>query len=210
MVALPQMFDATQIDPTQGAGQLPVSDGMGHLVVISASIAKETKEKTGGLLELTLEIIDGPSKGASGPYRLNLWNNSPQAAEIAAKQLSAICHVTGVFQVNDSAQLHGKPFRVVVGAQTDPKYTQVNKVLDVNGNEPGKPPTHQPTQQTAPQTNPAGFGGQQQAPQQAAAGAWGSQPAAASPPPPPAAQQAWTPAANGAATTNGAKPPWQA
>ena len=136
-------FDATKYDPATVGAQLPVSPAEGWPVVITASEMKETQAKDGsGFLELTLQIIDGDHKGQEGKYRLNLFNKNEQAINIAYKQMSAICHVVGVFQVSDSAQLHGKPFRAIVGLQKEQKegtaYTEVKGVKDINGNDPGK------------------------------------------------------------------------
>jgi hypothetical protein len=177
-------FDATKFDPSQGMAQLPVGR---HPVVISSSEIVGTKDNTGGMLVLELTIIDGPAKGQTGAYRLNLYNQSQKAVEIAHRQLSAICHAIGIYQVNDSQQLHNQPFAIEVGLQRDAEaaakgYTEVKRILDRNGNEPGKPAgaaqPAQATQQPAPaqQAAPAagGWGG---APGGGAAPAGGGQPA---------------------------------
>jgi len=137
---LQQPFDATQFDPSQGIPSLPVGK---HPVVISASEIKATTAGDSGMLELELSIIDGPAKGQKGAYRLNLYNKSEKAVEIAHRQFSAICHVTGVYRVTDSQQLHNIPFVVEVALQKDPEaaakgYTEVKRVFDMRGNEPGK------------------------------------------------------------------------
>lgn len=209
MAQLIQAFNAQQYDPTQGGGSLPVGR---HPVIIESSEVKANKANDGGYLQLNLKLIDGPQMGTTGAYRLNLYHSNPQTAEIAHRQLSAICHVIGVFNVQDSQQLHNIPFIVEVGLQKGEEaaqkgYTEVKKVFDINGNEPGKAgqgaPAAQPQQQPAaqggfgqqqpaaqPQGNaPAWGGGQpaQQQPQGAPAGnapAWGQQPAQQ-----PAAQQ---------------------
>lgn len=169
-------FDATKFDPTQGVPSMPVGK---HPVVIVNDEVKPTKDNTGGYLELTVEIIDGPSKGRQGAIRLNLYNQSQQAVEIAHRQFSAICHCVGVFQVNDGRQLHNLPFMIEVALQKDPEaakkgYTEVVRYYDRNGNEPGKPGT----QGTAAQPQSGGFGGgagqgQQQPQGGAQAGGWG-------------------------------------
>ena len=202
MAQLIQAFNAQQYDPTQGGGSLPVGR---HPVIIESSEVKANKANDGGYLQLNLKLIDGPQMGTTGAYRLNLYHSNPQTAEIAHRQLSAICHCVGVFNVQDSSQLHNIPFIIEVGSQKG--YTEVKKVFDINGNEPGKAgqgaPAAQPQQQPAaqggfgqqqpaaqPQGNaPAWGGGQpaQQQPQGAPAGnapAWGQQPAQE-----PAAQQ---------------------
>lgn len=178
-----QAFNAKQYDPTQGVGSLPIGK---HPVIVESSEVKANKANDGGYLQLNLRIIDGPQQGTTGAYRLNLYHSNQQTVEIAHRQLSAICHVIGVFQVTDSSQLHNLPFLVEVGPQkNDPQYTEVKKVFDMNGNEPGKAgagaPAAQPQQQQ-PQGQPNGaWGGQQQPAQQPAqqpqGAAWGGQPA---------------------------------
>ena len=138
-----QPFNPSNYDPTQSAGQLPVGK---HPVIIDGHEITATKAGDGGLAILNLAIIDGPMKGSSGVYRLNLYNQSQVACEIAHKQLSAICHVTGMAGtiITDLSQLHNKQFYVQVGVQkNNPEYTQIEKVFDINGNEPGKVPVQQ-------------------------------------------------------------------
>ena len=174
-----QPFNAQQYDPTQGVGSLPIGK---HPVIIETSEVKANKANDGGYLQLNLRIIDGPQSGTQGAYRLNLYHTNQQTVEIAHRQLSAICHVIGVFQINDSSQLHGIPFLIEVGPQkNDPQYTEVKKVFDMNGNEPGK--AGQGAAPAQPQQAAAGFGQQpqgggfqQQPAQQPAQGAaWGGQ-----------------------------------
>ena len=183
MAQLLQAFNAQQFDPTQGGGSLPVGR---HPCIIESSEVKANKANDGGYLQLNVKLIDGPQTGTTGAYRLNLYHSNPQTAEIAHRQLSAICHCVGVFNVKDSGQLHNIPFIIEVGLQKGEEaaqkgYTEVKKVFDINGNEPGKAgqgaPQAQPQQQPAAQ---GGFGQQQpaQQPQQPQSGAaWGGQPA---------------------------------
>lgn len=150
------LFDATNIDPSQGTPSLPVGK---HPVVIKEGEVKGTKDNSGGLVALTLEIIDGPQKGTTGVYRINLYNASQEARDIAQRQMSALCHVTGVFKVENLQQLYGKPFVVEVGLQKGEEaqqkgYTEVKRVYDINGNEPGKSGSAAPQ----PQNNNAGGG----------------------------------------------------
>lgn len=133
-------FDSNGIDPSYGAGgsQLPAGK---HPVVIVASELKPTKDGQGGYMALTLEAIDGPSKGVQHTDRLNLHNKSADAVRIANGQLSAYCHVIGVFRFQSTEELHGKPFVVEIGLDaksTNGTNTEVKKIYDINGNEPGK------------------------------------------------------------------------
>lgn len=146
MAKLIKQFDANQHDPSQSAGQLPVGR---HKVIIKSSEVKATAANDGGYLQLNLEVVEGPQLGSTGAHRLNLYHSKEQTVQIAEKQFSSICHVVGVFQVADSGQLHNIPFFVEVGLQKEPnekKYTEVKKVFDVNGNEPGQ--QNQQPQQT--------------------------------------------------------------
>jgi len=207
MAQLLQAFNAQQFDPTQGGGSLPVGR---HPVIIESSEVKANKANDGGYLQLNLKLIDGPQTGTTGAYRLNLYHSNPQTAEIAHRQLSAICHVVGVFNVQDSAQLHNIPFMVEVGLQKGEEaaqkgYTEVKRVFDVHGNEPGK--AGQGAAPAQPQGQ-GGFGQQQPAQQPAAWGqpqgngpAWGGQPQQ-----PAGNAPAWGQQQGGAAPAGGA--PW--
>lgn len=202
MAQLQAPFNAQQFDPTQGGNfqQLPVGK---HPVKIIASEIKATADNTGGMIVFELEVIDGPGIGSHGVMRLNLYSSKDKARAIAESQMSALCYATNVFMVTDTAMLHNIPFAVDVeeqgltaeqeerkarGESVKP-FTQVRKILDIQGNEPkaqgqqqgaqgaqggGNWGQGQQTQQTAPAPAPApatgGWGqGQQQAAQQAQA-----------------------------------------
>lgn len=219
MTRLSNPFDATQVDPTQGASQFPVGK---HPVVIVHDEIRANKNQDGGLAALTLRITDGPSKGMEGEYRLNLYNKSEKAAEIAHKQLSALCHVTGVYKIEDLRQLHNIPFIIEVALQKDPEaaakgYTEVKKVYDMNGNEPGKQNAGQQGAQTA--QGPANTGGgqwgggapanQQQQPQAAAGGnAWGAGNAGNAQPQQAPANNPWGAGNAGGGSADAGKPSW--
>lgn len=146
------MFNAQQYEPKWGGGSsLPVSDANGHACVFVASEPKPTKDDPQAwYLELTAQIIEGPNTGMQGPVRLNIGSKSAQALDIAHKQLSAICHAVGVYNLQDTTVLHNKPLRLIVANQpkktndpNEPIYTQVTGVRDMQGNEPGKAPKAQ-------------------------------------------------------------------
>jgi len=224
MAQLQAPFNAQQFDPTQGGSfqQLPVGK---HPVVIVASEIKANKNNDGGMVVYQLQVIDGPAKGAEGPYRINLYSSSDKARSIAESQQAALCYVTGVFMVQDTAQLHNIPFVVDVKEQTlTPEqvekknagetvtpFTQVNKVYDMQGNEPkggaAQAPTPAPVPTPAPTPAVGGWGQQQQAqpPAQSQGAAWGAQPQ--QPPAPAPAQSVGTWSQGGAAT---GKPAWGA
>lgn len=158
---IPGGFDPRQHAPATGeGGNLPVSGKDGHLVVITDSEVRETSDKSGWMLALSLEVVEGPMMGASGVDRLNLGNKSAETVKIALSQLSAICHCVGWLQpITDTTCLHGKPFRVIVVPQTGDGaakgYTTIKGYRDRNGNKPGQ--VSAPTAAPAPAAAPAGF-----------------------------------------------------
>lgn len=180
-------FDATKVDPNTGGGDV-FETGEYTFQIVSSSV-KPTKKGDGTMLILEASCMDEGMAGKRLLIRLNVQNPSPQAVEIAYRDLSAICYVTGQLQIQDSQQLHGRPFRIRL--EKTPRSDDPNKFgneirayLDVNGNPPG-----------------------------AASGGAGAPPA---PPAPPAAPPAPPPAAPPAAQTQAAPPaappagqPWQ-
>jgi hypothetical protein len=105
-MALIGSFNATQVAPQQDIGPIPAGE---YAAQIIDSDVKPTQRGDGNYAELTYEVIDGEFKGRKVWLRLNLDNPNQKAVEIAQRQLSAICHVTGVMQINDTQQLHYKP-----------------------------------------------------------------------------------------------------
>lgn len=170
MANLGFVFNPTQFDPTQGAGQLPLGT---HEVIISSDEIKGTKDDPNShYLMLNLKIISGQFAGVTGVERLNLWNKSEQASKIAHNRLSTYFHAVCYLQPqNDTAVLWNIPFKIEVRPQEkNPQYTEIGKIFDINGNEIGKPVTNQPQQAAAPAqfAAPQGFanapGQQAQAP----------------------------------------------
>lgn len=137
-------FDARTVAPQVTLE--PIPQGW-YKVVISKSNIKPTNKGDGGYLDLVCQVIDGQFTGRQVHWNLNLWNPSQQAVEIAYKQLSAICHVIGQFQVqsqnvDDTATptLHNQPFciSVVVTQGEKGPINNIKGCKDVYGNDPGK------------------------------------------------------------------------
>ena len=196
-------FDATQVAPSQALDPIPAGWYIGHIV---ESELTENRNKDGAYINFQIEVLDGPYKGRKVFGRMNVYNKNPQAQEIAYRELSALCHATGVLRVEDTQQLHGRPFEVKVSVRKDEGYEPSN---DVKGFRPvgagaaqgGAPAQGQPY-------------GQPQAPQHGAAPPWqggapaqgqpgGYAPQQAAPQGAPVAQVPSAPAAPGAV------PPWQ-
>lgn len=167
-----EAFNPLDHNPEQGEGQMPVGK---HPVVITSAEVKATRNNDGGMIVLMLQIIDGPLKGATGPYRLNLYNASESAVRIAKSQLSALCYVTQRFQLGqngtDLSPLFNVPFIIEVTPQADERYTEIKKVFDINGNAPKAQGGN--TQQQAPAQQTGGFAQQQPQQQAPATGGFG-------------------------------------
>lgn len=122
-------FDASTVAPdTGGFEALPAG---WYKVLMESSEMKPTKTNAADgscYLECKYKILDGVHSGKNVSGRLNLRNSNPQAQEIAYKQLSAICHATGVLQVADSAQLHNIPLQIKL------KLREARKELNAQGN----------------------------------------------------------------------------
>ena len=180
-------FNATDFDPSTGAGSVWESGIYG--VQITNSEFKETKAKTGWMLVLTMTATDPEMRGKTIAARLNVNNPNATAVEIAMRELSAICHVVGVLNMQDTQQLHGRPFKINVEKvpRSDDPTKEGNNIigyLDINGNPPGKGGAGAPAAPAAPT-----------APAQPAAPAPAAQPAAPAPAPAAAAPAAGQPAA---------------
>ena len=188
-------FDARTVQPQQGGGAHPVGNKF-PFTITNTEVAP-TKDGKGGLFN-----IEFTSPVGSIVNRYNLWNENETARKIAQQELSALCHATGIFQIdfkNDGAALRGAKGLMDVAFQKGQEpsaekpqggYVELKKVYDVNGNEPGKNAAPQqqanPPQQQAQQHTPNGGGGwggttQNTASQANSSPSWGQQSGAPAP-----------------------------
>lgn len=124
-------FDASTIEPQKPLE--PVKPGW-YIAQIVESDMRTNKQGTGSYLALTFQILEGEGKGRKIFTNLNIHNQSELAVRIAQEQLSAICHATGVIQVQDSVQLHTIPLMIKVGVRAgDGQYNDQN---DIRGYKP--------------------------------------------------------------------------
>lgn len=151
-------FNAQQYEPTQAF--TPIPEGWYPVMITESEMKPVKPPKQGAYLNLTLTVQGGEHNNRKLFARLNLHNENPVAVEIAQRELSAICHVTGVMQLQDSQQLHGIPFQAKVTVRgAEGNYSATNEIKgyrDINGNDPGKAGQPQaggqaPAQPAAPQ-----------------------------------------------------------
>jgi hypothetical protein len=107
-------FNAEAVEPVTAYDVLPKGK---YLSMAVASEMKQTKAGTGEYLQITFEVLEGSGKGRKLFERLNIRNQNKQAEEIANRQLSALCHATGVMLLSDSEQLHNIPVVLDVGIE---------------------------------------------------------------------------------------------
>lgn len=205
MQGISGVFDASQFTPKQVGASVPPGK---YPFQITMTSVVPTKANDGGMF-----VVEFGTPSGAIAFRYNLWNKSEQAVNIANGQLSALCHATGIFKLdwdNEGAALRGARGMIEVGLQKGEEeggYTEIKKVLDANGNEPGKAPAAapQPAQswgapQSTSQPAPQGNGG------------WGATQPAATNLAPAAAPQGWQPGpSNAAAPAPSAAPgapPW--
>lgn len=103
-------FKASNIqfeERTTSYGPLPAGE---YECMIVKSETKATKSGNGSYLELEMHIISGDQSGRRHWERLNLDNPSLQTVKIAEEQLARLCVALGLDEVDDSEQLHDKPF----------------------------------------------------------------------------------------------------
>lgn len=195
-------FNAQEVAPQQAFENL--APGWYTAKVVESEM-KPTNAGTGSFLELTIEVI-APAQFAGRKLwdRLNLNNPNEKAVEIAYQTLSAICHATGVIQVQDSQQLHEIPMDVKVGmSKVTEDYPEPRneikgyRACQGGGGQMAAPQAQQAApQQAQQQAAPQQQWQQQNAPQQQAQGqqqqaAWQGQQQQAAPQQQAAQQGGW-------------------
>lgn len=219
-------FDASTVAPASAPEPLETGWYPANIIMTEQ---KPTKNNDGGYLEITNRISTGQYAGRTLKDRLNLWNKSQQAVDIAYSQLSAITHATagargGNLRIGVAAEFHGAPLEVYVKKvpRDDKPDLMTNEVAGyrapgAHGAQPGfsgAPPAAAPAWAgTQPTPNNAGAVNAGWAPPPVAAPA---APAAVQPqptwqPPQPATNTAPPPAAQppaAAPAAAGNVPPW--
>lgn len=184
-------FNAARFQPRYGSDSAGLPAGR-HKVVIENGVMTPVKDKpSNSYLALYLKCIEGLANGGTQVDRLNVHNSDATAVRIANEQLSAYCAAVNRPGFGDVAELYNIPFYIETMPQIDnPRFSNVIKLFDINGNEIGK--SAAPAQIGQPQAPPQGFG------PGPSAGGWAPQTTAPAPQPPqqqfapqPEPQQQW-------------------
>lgn len=142
-----QNFDATNIPPQQIGGKHPEGNFPFQITnAFGQETPKNEQVKTGATL-----VVEFTSPAGSIMNYYNLFNPNKQTVEIAQKELSALCHATGVFKLS-MADAQGNPLPMNMWAQelkgargtmkvrkqANTDYMEIERIFDAQGNEPGK------------------------------------------------------------------------
>ena len=101
-------FDASQVKDSEFEA-LPAGE---YRAVIAESERKKTKDGASELLQVKLQIVDGPFKNRTVIDRFNLWNKNPEATTIAQQQFKKVCEALSIIKPADSSALHMKPLMI--------------------------------------------------------------------------------------------------
>lgn len=103
-----------------------------YTVVIIESDLKDT-QKGGKMLVLKYQIMDGQYIGSVLTDRINIVNSSDTAQKIGRSQLKSVCDAIGhKGLLENSAQLHGKPYSVKVAVVEFESNKEPGKMLKSN------------------------------------------------------------------------------
>jgi hypothetical protein len=163
MVALPETFSPNDVPEDERSFELIPPDN--YRVQVIESKIQDTK--SGQMIVLTMEIVDGQYANRRLWENLNIRNDSPVAQQIAQTALKYLCDQIGIIQLRDTEELHFKPLTIKVGIQQptqkdkDAGYDQPKNTVRFNvGASPGSgtggirpqgAPTQAPQQGRPPQ-----------------------------------------------------------
>jgi hypothetical protein len=96
----------------------------------------------GSALKLTIEVLQDGYRGRKVWARLNVQHSNPKAEQIAQQQLRELCDSIGVVRMQDTVELHNKPFSVKLKIRKD-ESGQYEDQNEVTGFKPaGGSPAH--------------------------------------------------------------------
>jgi len=123
--------------PENSGGFVLIPEGRYRAVIVGDRLVS-TKDTTGKILELKVQLVDGQHAGQTVVDRINIINKSAQAQAIGQGQLRRICGLTGCpFPPSDTTMMHGKPIEITVKIEsftsnTTGKMLESNKISGYN------------------------------------------------------------------------------
>lgn len=119
-------FDATNVQPASVSDPIPA--GWYPCEITDCEVIPTKGPGKGTRVKFEYTVLSGDYKGRKFFGSINNKNANAQAQEIGQKELSAICHATGVIVVSDTAQFVGKMISVKVKVKAaDGEYDASNE-----------------------------------------------------------------------------------
>ncbi|UGB26379.1 DUF669 domain-containing protein [Methylorubrum sp. B1-46] len=154
MADLGMHFNPSDVPEDEKGSFDPMPAGDYNAQIVESEIKPN---KSGEMLRLTLEIIDGPFANRKVWDNLNIRNKSAKAQQIAQRALADICTATNTGALTDSEDLHFKP--LVVTLKIEPErtgddgktYDARNAVKRYKGRSGQPPVSKAPSQAQRPQ-----------------------------------------------------------
>lgn len=143
-------FNASNVqieERTGNYGPLPAGE---YEMMIVKSDTRATKAGTGHYLECEMHVLGGEFSGRRHWERFNLDNPNQQAVKIAQESLARLCNAIGATEVNDSEELHDRPFIAEVGIDKKDETRNVIWNYKAVGAAPATKPVVNNTKPAAP------------------------------------------------------------
>jgi hypothetical protein len=108
--------DVVNDTPKSPSGYKPLPSGDYSLEIVESDY-KANSKGTGMALECKAQVVGGEFDGRPFHLRYDLENQNETTVEIGQRDFKALLLATGVLEPKDSAELHFKPFGVMVGSK---------------------------------------------------------------------------------------------
>jgi hypothetical protein len=118
-------FDAANTPAAEPFAVLPAG---AYTLMVTNSDVKPTKAGTGEYVSVEYTVVDGPATNRKIFGNFNIKNPNADAERIGRSELSALCAAVGIGKLNETGELHGKPFRADVRIKKDAEYGDKNEV----------------------------------------------------------------------------------
>ena len=140
-------FDPNSVETISNHEILPAGD---YPVMVESSEVKSNKKKTGHILAVQFEVVDGSKKGKKLFANFNLTNPSEVAVKIGLKELGALCKATiGGVPFVDEAQLLQQSCIACVKIKDNENSIRTYKLIQQQQAPVQQQPVQQPQQMQA-------------------------------------------------------------
>lgn len=128
MATLNLKFEQAEVAEAQKGGSFDPIPAGNYIVEINRSEIKATKAGTGSYLSVGFKILDGNMAGRIIFQNITLANPNQIAANIGREQMAQLAGACGIYQLQDSEQLHGIPMEIKVTVKKDAQYGDSNDI----------------------------------------------------------------------------------